>query len=183
MTELWQLYSEDGQPLVGKGATKDETFKKGLLHGAAHVWVWRRTPRGVEVLAQKRDSKKRTWPNTYDASSAGHVSLNESPLQTAVRETEEEIGLVVDTEDLQLVARLKPRKIQPNNVDTENEVRWIYFYELQHDFEFRLEANKVAALDWKNLEELKRELFEFPDRYLPQGDEYYQTLISALEKL
>jgi hypothetical protein len=54
---------------------------------------------------------------------------------------------------------------------------------LQHDFEFRLEANKVAALDWKNLEELKRELFEFPDRYLPQGDEYYQTLISALEKL
>jgi len=40
MEELWQLFDENGQALQGQGATKDETFEKGLLHGASHIWIW-----------------------------------------------------------------------------------------------------------------------------------------------
>lgn len=32
MTELWQLYDEQANPIAGKGVPKSEVFDKGLLN-------------------------------------------------------------------------------------------------------------------------------------------------------
>ena len=100
MTELWQLYDEQGNALSGEGSTKEQVFSKGLLHGASHVWIWHRINDVYEVLLQKRAVNKRTWPNRYDISAAGHIDLGETPIAAALRETKEEIGLVINETDL-----------------------------------------------------------------------------------
>lgn len=103
MTELWQLYDEQGRPVIGKGSTKDDVFGKALLHGASHVWIWRHKGNKIQILLQKRAADKRTWPNYYDISAAGHIDLGEDPITAAVRETKEEIGHDVPDTDLRFI--------------------------------------------------------------------------------
>ena len=114
LDELWQLYDEQGVALEDKGSAKDEVFSKGLLHGAAHVWIWRIKDGIPEVLLQKRAPNKRTWPNRYDISAAGHIDLGETPLDTALREANEEIGLNVTPD------KLKHFGVHRAHLETEN---------------------------------------------------------------
>lgn len=86
MDELWQLYDEQGRVLKDKGAKRDDVFGNGILHGASHVWIWRKDNGTLEILLQKRAPNKRTWPNRYDVSAAGHIDLGETPLDAALRE-------------------------------------------------------------------------------------------------
>src|SRR5688572_29603237 len=78
---LIQLYDEQGDQIPGKGASGKDILDKGLLHAAAHVWIWRRAKKGqIEILLQKRADELRTWPGRYDISTAGHIDLDDRPL-------------------------------------------------------------------------------------------------------
>ncbi len=57
----------------------------------------------MQVLFQKRTATKRTWPNHFDISAAGHIDLGEDPITAAIRETKEEIGIDVASNDLQFI--------------------------------------------------------------------------------
>src|SRR5262245_58190981 len=121
MIELWQLYDSQGQPIPGKAAIKEEVFSKGLLHGAAHVWIWRRTGSRVEIMLQKRAADKRTWPGRYDISAAGHVNKDEVLVQTAIREVREEIGISIEQSQLQYIGTHRWRTTTDDGVSIENE--------------------------------------------------------------
>lgn len=179
MQELWQLYDEQGNTLSGKGAPKDKVFSQGLLHGAAHVWVWRVHAGKLEVLVQKRAADKRTWPNLLDISAAGHIDLDESPLRAAIRETQEEIGLKVEANELELIARLRARMTAPDG-SIENEYRWLYAVELKADVAFTKELKEVSDLLWKDFSDFKRELTNNDDQelYVPQSPPYFERLIA-----
>jgi isopentenyldiphosphate isomerase len=172
MTELWQLYDESGEALSGRGATKNEVFEQGLLHGAAHVWIWRHADNGLEVLVQRRAEGKRTWPNLLDISAAGHIDLGENPVDAAVRETSEEIGLAVGPEDLNLISKRRDRLVTEPDV-IENEWRWVYCYELAADTRFELQTKEVGAIEWKSYAVFKAEVLnnERKQLYVPQGPE------------
>jgi isopentenyldiphosphate isomerase len=178
--ELWQLYSDQGVALVGKGATKDNAFGKGLLHGASHVWIWRKTSGGVEVLLQKRAANKRTWPNRFDISAAGHIDLGEDPLTAALREAKEEINLDIDETDLQLIG-VHRAHLKADSGDVENEFQWLYLLELPSETEFIMQENEVAALEWKTFESFKQETGLNSKFYVPHGKVYYDTIIRAVE--
>jgi isopentenyldiphosphate isomerase len=179
---LWQLYDEQGNPIANKGATKDDVFGKGLLHGAAHVWIWRKGTNGKEVLLQRRAANKRTWPNMLDISAAGHIDLGETPEVAAIRETVEEIGLSVQTSDLLLVDRLRINK--PTEGDAiENEFRWIYLLEIEPDATFTLQEEEVAATQWISYEKFKQTVLPNNGDYVPQGDDYFKVLLAKLETM
>jgi 8-oxo-dGTP pyrophosphatase MutT (NUDIX family) len=175
--ELWQLYDEQGNALPGKGATKKETGR-GLLHAAAHVWMWRRHNNDIEILLQKRAQHKRTWAGLLDISAAGHIDLGETPLQTAVRETREEIGLDVAAADLQLFSVFRTKMAYGNII--ENEFQWLYLVELGESDNFTLQANEVDAVLWQPLSIFKNSCLT--DTYVPHGDLYYQLVIDAVER-
>ena len=180
MQELWQLYNEDGQPLTGQGAAKDEVFKDGLLHGAAHIWVWCRHKNSLKVLVQKRAASKRTWPNRYDISAAGHIDLGETPLTAALRETQEEIGLDVTQGELAEVA-VHRAHLKTDDGSIENEFQWIYLLELSALADFNLQANEVSAVEWLDLEEFKRAVRGTSEQYVPHGPTYFEAVFAALE--
>jgi len=180
--EIWQLYNEQGLPLVEQGAFKHDIFSNGLLHGAAHVWLWRAKNGSAEILLQKRAAGKQTWPNKYDISAAGHINLGEDPLAAAIRETKEEIGLDISQSDLRLFS-LQRANLMADNGYIENEFQWLYLLETTNEQAFNLQATEVAYLEWKTLLGFKRETLEnkLKGRYVPHGDNYFSTVITAVE--
>lgn len=177
MEEQWQLYSESAKPIAGSGASKDDVLRNGLLHGASHVWIWRNNEDVIEVLLQKRSNNKRTWPGRLDISAAGHIDLGETPLEAAIRETEEEIG--IDTVDtmLQEFSMNKVYKVIDDS-NTENELQWLYLMQLASDQSFTLQESEVDSLLWLPLDEFQKNCRDAA--YVPHGDDYYNKVIEAI---
>jgi len=180
--ELWQRFDEQGAPLQDKSTTKPEATSKGLLHGVAHVWMWRRGKNGPEILVQQRGSDKRTWPDKLDVSAAGHIRFQEPPIVTACRETSEELGVHVLPERLELFSVYRWNVRVDGTELLENELQWLYLLELSEN-KFRLPAGEVGAVVWKPLDQCRAEWTD-PEQsqlYVPHGATYWALLLEALE--
>lgn len=158
--------------------------RQGILHGTAHVWVWRRTSKGeLEVLLQKRSDTMLTFPGRLDISAAGHCDYGEEASDTALRELEEELGITASPEQLEWIGvhrfyqqvSDKPRII-------ENEFRWMYLYESDIAKEFTLQRSEITSVTWCSLAEFKR-LIKHPHEtnVVPHGSDYYGMIAAALE--
>lgn len=182
--ELWQLYDEQGNPLQDKGATKEDVLGKGLLHGASHVWIWRVKDDQTQILLQKRAGNKRTWPNYYDISAAGHIDLGETPLTAAIREAKEEINLNIKPEDLKFAGSRGGRVLVPDSELIENEFCFIYTLRLDNETDFSLNDGEVDSLIWKDLDIMKNEIQNNSgkEKYVPHGDTYFSILFDAMVK-
>jgi isopentenyldiphosphate isomerase len=101
IVEYLALYDEQGEP-TGRSETRETVHRKGLLHGSAHIWLY--NTRG-QILLQKRSVAKFSHPGLWDVSVAGHISADEDPPLTAVREIREEIGMNVSPDQLVPVYR------------------------------------------------------------------------------
>ena len=98
MLEILDIWNENGKP-TGQSADKALLHQEGLFHPTVHIWFYTPTP---NILLQKRAANKQTFPNLWDVSVAGHVASGETVLEGATREIEEEIGLSVKPEELDL---------------------------------------------------------------------------------
>lgn len=181
MEELWQLYGEDGKPISGKGEVKAVVFEKGILHAASHVWIWRENSNGREVLLQKRAPGKRTWPNRYDISAAGHIDLGELPIEAAIRETKEEIGFEVDVNKLAYIGVHRAHLRAGDAI--ENEFQFLYSFKLDDNSKFTLESEEVGGIIWRSLDEFEVDtVLNQSEDYVPHGPDYYQTIIDSVRK-
>lgn len=81
----------DAQGNVTGQATRSECHNGSkLLHPVIHLHVFNE---GGKLFIQKRSSDKDIQPDKWDSSVGGHIALNETPRQAALREAAEEIGL------------------------------------------------------------------------------------------
>lgn len=103
MEELIDILDSKGN-YTGKKALKSEAHKNGWFHPTIHVWLY--TKNG-EVLMQLRSHQKKTFPNFWDVSVAGHVAAGEPILKAAIREVKEEIGLDLDSSEMQKIGIYK----------------------------------------------------------------------------
>jgi isopentenyldiphosphate isomerase len=193
-SEQWQLYDEQGQAIPGRGATKSAAHAEGLLHGAAHIWLWKQAPSTIagqptgqiEILLQKRAANKKTWPNHLDISAAGHIDLGEDPLSAALREVKEEIGLDLLPTDLHFIGIHLAHMEVASSGALENEYRWIYlvhFDEKNLERGFILQKEEVDSLIWKPLEDFRQEVSKNASSYVPHGQPYFSLVISAIEDI
>ncbi len=180
MKELWQLYNNIGTPINTKGATDDEILSKGLLHAAAHVWVWRENNGKKELLLQKRSQNKRTWPNLLDISAAGHIDLGESPQDAAKREAHEELGIIIKSEDLFMFGVYRCSMMAQDGASKENEFCWLYTYKMVDGSTIKLADGEVSSVVWKNIEEIKNG-YSNTDLYVPHGSTYFSLVFEAIE--
>ena len=114
-TELFDLVDPDGHPL-GVSKPRGLVHRDGDWHRSVHIWV---VLEDGAILFQRRSLTKDTHPGKVDVSVAGHLRAGEA-LVDALREADEEIGLVVRLEDVvRLGVRRRVDARPPSHVDRE----------------------------------------------------------------
>lgn len=183
LSKGYQLFDEQGRMLHGKTAPKSEVLRKGLLHGAAHVWVWRHRAGQVEILLQQRADGMMTFPGMLDISAAGHIDPGEEVLVTAIRECREELDLEVTDKDLYFVMAHKRALPVTGTELIENECVWVYLFELKQSVDLTLEAGEVSTVVWKSLASFKSDIGNpvAQRQYVPHSPAYFAVLFEALD--
>jgi 16S rRNA (adenine1518-N6/adenine1519-N6)-dimethyltransferase len=89
--EVFDVVDERDEP-VGT-ATRVEIHRRGLPHRAVHVFVFNRHG---DLLLQQRSMFKDVHPGVWGSSVSGHLDAGEDYLAAALREMDEEMGIVAD---------------------------------------------------------------------------------------
>ena len=179
MDEYVDIWEASGNP-TGRQALKSEAHRHGWFHPTVHIWFYTTDGR---VLLQKRASSKETFPNLWDVSVAGHIHAGEAPLEAALREIEEELGLVVQEEQLEFIGRFKGEHFHPGDI-VDREFHLTYLSKLEVSLNtLRPDGEEVSALKLVPLLRLAEEVWGLasPHKYVPHGREYYSTVIKALQ--
>ena len=157
--EYLDICEENGVP-TGEIMTREQAHREGILHRTAHVWIVRREKGSVQVLLQKRSMNKDSFPGRYDTSSAGHIPAGCGPLESALRELEEELGIVALPEQLHHAGRFRIRYEETfhDNLFRDNEVTEVYVYGEPVDASaLTLQESEVEDVRWFDLGEVIRE--------------------------
>jgi isopentenyldiphosphate isomerase len=150
--ELIDVLTADGAS-TGIVKTKPDIHRDGDWHRSAHVWIVASDRR---VLLQRRALVKDTWPGLWDISVAGHVTAGESAIDAAIRETFEEIGLMIAAEELTHIGTLRYHcELRDDYV--ENEFHDVYLLRRDLDLaSLALDPLEVAEVAFVRLEDLER---------------------------
>ena len=96
MSEYFDIVDKNGN-LTGKKKLRSLVHRGGDLHKAVHVWILNSEN---ELLIQKRSESKDTYPGHWTFSVGGHVSSGKTSKETVVRETKEELGVEISSDDI-----------------------------------------------------------------------------------
>ena len=162
MEEIDVLDAE-GAP-AGVVKSKPDVHRDGDWHRSVHVWIV--TP-DRRVLIQQRSLRKENHPGLWDVSAAGHISAGESPVETAVREVEEELGLRIEPRELQHVATLRESHVLNGGRYLDNEFHEIFV--VRRDVELaslRLQESEVGDVALVSPDEMRDyEMVPHPEEY------------------
>lgn len=99
MEEFLDIINSYGEP-TGKIVSRSVAHSEGIPHRTSHVWILRRVNDRVQILLQMRCKAKDAYPGCFDISSAGHIPAGIDYVNSAIRELEEELGVIASAEDL-----------------------------------------------------------------------------------
>lgn len=170
--EHWQVFGQSGEPL-GTSIVAGMN-EPSLTLGHAHVWLWRDSERAREILIQRRALSGVRYAGMWDISAAGHVNYLEKPIDAAVREAYEELGVTLQADNLYLV--------QVRRSLATGAFQWIYLCRLDGDTELLPNEQEVSEVKWVSIDQF-RAITEQPEAYsqLDKGEEYFCALLAELE--
>lgn len=170
MAEFVDLLDDNGQ-IVGI-IDRNEAHKNGCWHKTIHTWVV--NSKG-ELLLAKRSKFKSFYPSCWDCSFAGHVGVDESEIDSAIREGNEEIGLKLLPEDFIHICTYKD--FLSNGDQTCNQFAEVYVVEKDVDITLlKNAADEVDEIKWVNGEVFLKDIFKKQGNYLFHGVEEYRAL-------
>jgi isopentenyldiphosphate isomerase len=121
--------------------TRENIHKNGLLHKEVHTFFY--TPQ-KEINFQLRDKYKDTFPSLLDATVGGHVELGSDYIDTALKEMDEETGVIAIENDLRLIKLIRKQARDEKTKTTNNVVRAVYVYRFDDNVSV-LKIEKGAA--------------------------------------
>jgi isopentenyldiphosphate isomerase len=174
--ELIDIVDENNNPL-GITKMKYEAFKDGLWHRASHIWIY--NSKG-QLLLQLRSKSKKIYANQWDISAAGHIGAGEDPVMTALRETKEELGLSIESKDLEFVKIVKCHKEGDGIIENEFQ----YAYLLKFDVNKKaltLQKEEVQEIRFFDLDWLEQDLVSNKEKYSDRGS-YWPEMIEEIRE-
>lgn len=154
--EIFDICDENGIP-TGETVERSEAHAKGIRHRTAHIWVLREDAGVMQVLLQKRAANKDSFPGRFDTSSAGHIQAGDEPLESALRELHEELGIAALPSQLAYAGTfyIKYEKEFHGKMFRDNEVAFVYVYREKVDIEkLTLQEEEVECVEWFDLKEV-----------------------------
>ena len=175
--EFLEVYSPEGTK-TGQKKSKSEIHRKGLFHSTVHVWIF--TEEG-NILIQKRSKKKELNPGVWDVSVAGHIKFNENIKKAAKRETLEETGININTNDLLKIGVYRSINIHPTAIDKE----FFHTYILKIDknsIDLDYKNNEVDDLKFISIEEMESLIKEENNKiFIGKNRKYYSDVLKSIK--
>ena len=170
--ELFDIIDENGDP-TGQTIERSIAHAEGIPHRTAHIWIIRRRNEKTEILLQKRSRNKDSFPGKFDTSSAGHIQAGDEPMESALRELKEELGIHAEPADLQFAGKFPisfAREFH-GKLFRDEEIAFVYIYdhpvEIDH---LTLQKEEVEEVQWFDLEETYQQCSQHRDKFcVPLG--------------
>ena len=175
MTELLDVLDENGNK-IDEVETKEEIYKKGLWHRSVHIWIMNDNQ---ELLVQKRNPNKETFPNLWALSVAGHVLAGEDSVESGLRELKEELDIDAKKEELEFLFTIK--RMQPYHGSHIRVFDDVYLLHRNVDIEkTKLQVEELTDIKYVYYEYLE-DIFKDGDKDYVPYDEEHEKLFSLLE--
>jgi len=139
-TELLSVVDQNDH--VIKTLPRHEIHALGLPHRAVHILVFNESG---ELFLQKRSMKKDLNKGLWDTSAAGHVDVGEEYTVSALRETQEELGINI-VKSLQFLFKLPPTP--------QLGMEFIQVYQCSHNGPFILNQDEIDEGTWCSIEDI-----------------------------
>ena len=137
---------------TGEKKLKEHIHRDGDWHACVQVIV---INSHYEILLQKRSASKISEPNTWDQAAAGHVRAGEEPIDAAVREIEEEIGVKADKNALEFMHIMQYQRVERDGTYINNQHNNFYLLEIDHDItDLKFDPNETSELKFFAPDEL-----------------------------
>ena len=182
--ELFDVIDSKGNP-AGQIVSREKAHAEGIPHRTAHIWIIRKKEGRAQILLQKRSQNKDSFPGKFDTSSAGHIQAGDEPLESALRELREELGIHAVPEDLQFAGKfpISFAKEFHGKMFRDEEIAFVYIYqEPVNTAELVLQTEEVEEVQWFDLEEVyeqcgkRREIFCVPEGGLGVVRSYLKSI-------
>lgn len=138
----------------------------GEYSQSVHTWIMNSNK---EFLIQKRSPYKKHFPNDWSQTGGG-VDSGETPLQAAIRECNEELGIVINPNNIELMISFK-RKY--NFVDV-----WLVKQDINLQ-DLTLQQEEVTDVKWVSLNTLK--LMKENKELAPSIEIYFDMMVELLD--
>lgn len=130
---------------------------KKLRHRAVQVFVFNKKG---EILVQKRSPDKDEYPGYYEASVSGHVLTEETYEEAALREIEEELGLIIGKEELHERGKFE--------VLFGNEHEIIQLFALFTNKKPEIHSGEIESIEWLSNAELVKQIKQGKKKFTPE---------------
>lgn len=174
--EYIDIFDKNNNP-TGEKKEKTKAHEDGDFHRTAHIWIINDKK---ELLLQKRSASKKSHPNCWDISGAGHIKAGESVFDGAIRELKEELGVVANENDLQYIATIKSTK-NPKNM----EFAYVYLLNCNKKIEeYIFEDNEVSEVKYVYYKDLEKMVEDKAEGLLLHNEEFNELFkyIRNIEK-
>jgi isopentenyldiphosphate isomerase len=164
-----------------KTCLKSEAHKNGWLHPTVHIWFY--TDSG-EILIQKRAEDKKSFPDLWDVSVAGHIETGEEAIISAIREIKEEIGLSVTPDQLLKIGIFK-EKFEHSEKFKDNEIHHIYLCRLITDIRsLKIQKEELSEIRLISIDSFERATVKLNDsiRLVPHYPDYYSFILKEIKR-
>lgn len=162
--EYIDIFDENNNP-TGEIKEKNLAHEQGDFHRTAHIWIINDKN---ELLLQKRSASKKSHPNCWDISGAGHIRAGETVIQGAIRELKEELGVSVKENELEYIATIKSTKNSKNM-----EFGYVYLVHLNKEIgEYIFEDEEVQEVKYIYYKDLEKMIEEKQEGLLMHEEEY-----------
>jgi len=156
-----QVILVDQQDQVISQAEKIEAHRRGLLHRAFSIFVFRQNPaRESEVLLQKRQLDKYHSGGLWSNTCCGHPRVGEEIIAAGERRLQEEMGIKIKLRNQAVFHYL----IELDNGMIENEMDHVLVGDY-NDEEIKVNPIEAADYCWMRLSELRANLISCSDKY------------------
>ena len=154
MVKMYQVVNDDDE-IIGHKRREDIDWKKDIYRIGA---VWLTNSKGEVLLAQRLLTKDKD-PGKWGPAAAGTLEEGENYESNAYKEAEEEIGL----SGVRFEKGPKQRFYEPRQAFCQ----WYLGICDKAAEEFTIQEDEVEQVAWVNIDELKKDLQKYPDKYVP----------------
>jgi isopentenyldiphosphate isomerase len=179
--EHFEVFDENGNP-TGSIEPRKTVHSNGLWHRTVHIWIYRRN----QILLQKRAQSKDSHSGLWDVSAAGHIEVRETPLEAALRELEEELGIHSEENDLLYVDTKRFTLVSQKGDFVDREITSIYLYRWEGSIdELSPHPEEVEDLQFYDIGHLGNLLEdrEMKKIFVPHEISYYRWVMELITSI